>query len=152
MFRISQGVRLGMLALTLLAQRGGQAPLSIATLAASESLPEPYLQQVLLQLKRGGIVRSIRGAGGGFVLARPPERIRLLDVLQALDGPVELCECSTGGDCTCQGQGVWQRLGECLTETLAGITMADVLSGRERLRFPHPAPRPLQLGYYGEGI
>lgn len=65
-----------------------QQPLTVEVIAARRFVPDKFLVQILLQLKRAGIVRSIRGAKGGYLLARLPEEITLLDIVRAIDGPV----------------------------------------------------------------
>ncbi len=57
-------------------------------IAEKRHIPEKYLVHILLQLKRAGIVRSLRGAQGGYMLSRPPEEVRLLDIVEAIDGPI----------------------------------------------------------------
>ena len=70
--------------------RHGQSigPLTSEAIAEQRAIPEKFLVQILLQLKRAGIVRSVRGAHGGYLLARKPEDISLLDIIRAVDGPV----------------------------------------------------------------
>jgi Rrf2 family cysteine metabolism transcriptional repressor len=63
-------------------------PLTAEAVAGKRHIPEKFLVHILLQLKRAGIVRSVRGARGGYTLNRPPEEISLLDVVRAVDGPV----------------------------------------------------------------
>ncbi|HNR36957.1 MAG TPA: Rrf2 family transcriptional regulator [Candidatus Hydrogenedentes bacterium] len=63
-------------------------PTTIEAIARKRGIPEKFLVQILLQLKRAGIVRSVRGVHGGYLLGRMPESITLLDIVQAVDGPV----------------------------------------------------------------
>src|SRR5690606_12874833 len=65
-------------------------PTSVRDIAERTGLPQPYLEQILLALKGAGLVRSKRGVGGGYVLARPPEQILLSEILSAVDGPITL--------------------------------------------------------------
>src|SRR2546428_6332727 len=75
-------------ALLSLALHGKDRPTSVKEIAERTSLPQPYLEQILLAVKGAGLVRSKRGVGGGYVLARPPDRITLADILAAVDGPL----------------------------------------------------------------
>lgn len=63
-------------------------PVTAQTIASHRNIPEKYLVHILLQLKRAGLVESIRGAQGGYVLAKPPEAVSLLDIVNAIDGPI----------------------------------------------------------------
>ena len=75
-----------LLSLALHADEGG--PTSVRDIAERTGLPQPYLEQILLALKGAGLVRSKRGVGGGYVLARPPAEIRLGEIVSAVDGPI----------------------------------------------------------------
>src|SRR5918998_4035694 len=75
-----------LLSLTLHADERG--PTSVRDIAERTAIPQPYLEQILLALKGAGLVRSKRGVGGGYVLARPPAEIVLSDVVSAVDGPI----------------------------------------------------------------
>jgi Rrf2 family protein len=86
--KVSAKAEYACLALLALAQHGqGTPPLRIREIAESHGIPERYLVQILLQLKGAGLVSSIRGASGGYRLARPAGEIALSDVLTAIDGP-----------------------------------------------------------------
>src|SRR3954471_10858931 len=75
-------------ALLSLALHGSDTPTSVKEIAERKNLPQPYLEQILLAVKGAGLVRSKRGVGGGYVLARPPEEIPLADALAAVDAPL----------------------------------------------------------------
>jgi Rrf2 family protein len=77
-------------ALLSLALDGGDTPVSVRDIATRTGLPQPYLEQILLALKGAGLVRSKRGVGGGYVLARSPDDITLGDIVSAVDGPITL--------------------------------------------------------------
>src|SRR6476620_3708580 len=74
-------------ALLSLALHGQDRPTSVKEIAERTSLPQPYLEQILLAVKGAGLVRSKRGVGGGYVLAYPPEEISLADIVAAVEGP-----------------------------------------------------------------
>ena len=77
-------------ALLSLALHGGDLPTSVRDIAERTGLPQPYLEQILLALKGAGLVRSKRGVGGGYVLARAPEKLTLGQVVAAVDGAYRL--------------------------------------------------------------
>lgn len=111
-----------------------QGPTSVRDIAERTGLPQPYLEQILLALKGAGLVRSKRGVGGGYVLARRPEEITLADILAAVDGPIALGdfgEPHTDGACDHEGQcvllAVWADVGEQMRSLLSRLTLADLV-------------------------
>ena len=90
---LSQKARYALHALFVLAERGPSAPVQIADIAAHARVPRKFLEQILLDLKRRGILHSVRGKHGGYVLGRPAEAIALADIIRAIDGPLALSPC-----------------------------------------------------------
>jgi Rrf2 family iron-sulfur cluster assembly transcriptional regulator len=123
-------------ALLSLAMRGGEVgPTSVRDIAERTGLPQPYLEQILLALKGAGLVRSKRGVGGGYVLARSPEDIRLSEILSAVDGPIvvgDFGEPHTNGSCDHEGQcvllAVWADVGEHMRQLLEQLSLADLVA------------------------
>jgi Rrf2 family iron-sulfur cluster assembly transcriptional regulator len=120
-----------LLSLTLHAADPG--PTSVRDIAERTAIPQPYLEQILLSLKGAGLVRSKRGVGGGYVLARSPEEIRLSEILSAVDGPISLGDFGDphqDGSCDHEGQcvlyAIWKLAGEHMRELMAGYTLAQV--------------------------
>ena len=120
-------------ALLSLALHGDGAPTSVRDIAERTGLPQPYLEQILLALKGAGLVRSKRGVGGGYVLARPPAEITLGEVVSAVDGPIVVGDFGRpheGGACDHEGQCVllalWGEVGDQMRRLLTGVTLADV--------------------------
>lgn len=121
-------------ALLSLALHGEEAgPTSVRDIAERTGLPQPYLEQILLALKGAGIVRSKRGVGGGYVLARPPEEITLGEIVAAVDGPIALGdfgEPHQDGACDHEGQcvllSVWAGIGSRIRQQLDSFTLADI--------------------------
>jgi Rrf2 family transcriptional regulator, iron-sulfur cluster assembly transcription factor len=123
-------------ALLSLALHGEDRPTSVKEIAERTGLPQPYLEQILLSVKGAGLVRSKRGVGGGYVLARAPESITLEDIFTAVDGPLptpvedhDHCE----GHCILQD--VWVDLAEKSRGFLAEYTLAELVA---RTRIGHP--------------
>ena len=121
-------------ALLSLALHGGQTPTSVREIAERTGLPQPYLEQILLALKGAGLVRSKRGVGGGYVLAREPGELTLAQVISAVDGPIvvgDFGEPHTGGACDHEGQCVllslWAEVGETMRRYLQSFTLADMV-------------------------
>jgi Rrf2 family iron-sulfur cluster assembly transcriptional regulator len=133
-------------ALLSLALHGEAGPTSVRDIAERTGLPQPYLEQILLALKGAGLVRSKRGVGGGYVLARAPRDISLAEVVSAVDGPITLGdfgEPHKDGACDHEGQcvllAIWSSVGEHMRRHLAGYTLADV-AAQARGERPWPAP------------
>jgi len=110
------------------------APTSVRDLAERTGLPQPYLEQILLTLKGVGLVRSKRGVGGGYVLARSPEAITLAEIVAAVDGPIvagDFGEPHKDGACDHEGQcvllSVWADVGNHMREHLSSFTLEDMV-------------------------
>jgi Rrf2 family protein len=137
-------------ALLSLALHDDTGPTSVRDIAERTGLPQPYLEQILLALKGAGLVRSKRGVGGGYVLARSPEEITLGDIVSAVDGPITLGDFGQphqDGACDHEGQcvllAVWGAVGEHMRRHLEAFTLADV-AAMARAERPWPeAPPPV---------
>lgn len=121
-----------LLSLSLRTNDGG--PTSVRDIAERTGLPQPYLEQILLALKGAGLVRSKRGVGGGYVLARPPGEITLGQIVRAVDGPIVAGDFGLpheNGACEHEGQcvllAVWSEVGEHMRSHLDSFTLADMV-------------------------
>jgi Rrf2 family protein len=110
-----------------------QGPTSVRDIATRTALPQPYLEQILLVLKGAGLVKSKRGVGGGYVLARPAEDILLSEIIAAADGPITLGDfgqphqdgaCDHEGHCVLLA--IWNVAGEHMRHHLADYTLAKI--------------------------
>ncbi|MDX2194725.1 MAG: Rrf2 family transcriptional regulator [Gemmatimonadales bacterium] len=118
-----------------LARRGGTTPVAARELADQERLPADYVEQILLRLRRAGLVESVRGARGGYYLAREPERISVRDVMAASEHqtfevncdahPVDAERCAPDSGCSIRP--VWYGLQARVDEFLASISLADLM-------------------------
>ena len=122
-------------ALVSLALHAGDGrPTSVRDIADRTGLPQPYLEQILLALKGAGLVRSKRGVGGGYVLARDPDEITLGQIVSAVDGPIvagDFGEPHKDGACDHEGQCVllmvWAEVGHHMRHHLDSFTLADMV-------------------------
>lgn len=108
-------------------------PTSVRDIADRTGLPQPYLEQILLALKGAGLVRSKRGVGGGYVLAKAPADIRLSEIISAVDGPITLGDFGQphqDGSCDHEGQcvllAIWDVAGQHMREHLDAYTLASI--------------------------
>lgn len=120
-----------LLSLALHADEG--RPTSVRDIAERTGLPQPYLEQILLALKGAGLVRSKRGVGGGYILARAPEEIALSEIVSAVEGPITLGDFGQphqDGACDHEGQCVllqiWNHAGDHMRVYLEGYTLASI--------------------------
>ncbi|MHB1986882.1 MAG: RrF2 family transcriptional regulator [Acidimicrobiales bacterium] len=130
--------------LSLALRSDDPAPTSVRDIAERTGLPQPYLEQILLALKGAGLVRSKRGVGGGYVLARAAEEITLSQIVSAVDGPIvvgDFGQPHENGACDHEGQcvllSVWSEVGEHMRHHLDSFTLADMV---ERARGAVLAP------------
>jgi Rrf2 family protein len=136
--KVSTRGRYGLRAMLELARCFGDSPVAMADLAEREGLSRKYLHALLTGLKSAGLARSVRGAGGGFVLARDPSEIKLNEILDALEGPLCLVDCVADERACdrangCTARGVWQELSGAIENVLDNVTLADLIApGNER--------------------
>jgi Rrf2 family cysteine metabolism transcriptional repressor len=137
---ISMKSRYAVRALTELARREDTEPgkpVRLGDIADSRDMPLQFLEQVFAALRRGGVVRSRRGAAGGYAMARPAAEITVLDVVAALDGVPSPAEC-TQGLCErvdgCGASSVWIEAQQALEKVLGGTTIGDLLAREDALR------------------
>lgn len=110
---------------------------NVRDLSTEMGIPQPTVSKVLKQLAQAGVVVSQRGVRGGYRLARAPERIHVAEIITALEGPIGVTECSTDdtvGACDREGvcgvQANWQRISAAVRQALEGITLADMVQGK----------------------
>ncbi|OYV66864.1 MAG: hypothetical protein B7Z72_10580 [Gemmatimonadetes bacterium 21-71-4] len=133
--RITTLAEYGVICALHLAKRSDEGPVTGRDIAASERLPVDYVEQILLRLRRAQIVKSTRGAHGGYALARPASEITVRDVIAAselttfdlhcVSHPVEEARCSASHDCSIRP--VWLMLQQKIDEVLEGVRLSDLL-------------------------
>jgi Rrf2 family protein len=113
---LSKKSKYGLKALLVLAEEPGRGPVQSSELAVRQRLPKKFLEAILLELKRHGLVQSKKGRSGGYVLSRRPGDITLSEVIRALDGPLALVPCVS--------QTAYMRCDECIDEDTCGVHLA----------------------------
>lgn len=138
--------------LSLALHLGNPGPTSVQEIAKRTGLPQPYLEQILLALKGAGLVKSKRGVGGGYVLARHPTQITLGQIVSAVDGPIVAGDFGLpheNGACEHEGQcvllSVWEEVGSHMRQHLNSFTLED-MARRARGEQPESAT-PLELNH-----
>jgi Rrf2 family iron-sulfur cluster assembly transcriptional regulator len=131
--RISTKAQYAVRAMVSLSLHGADRPLALRDIAGREQISLAYLEQLFVKLRRGKIVRSVRGPGGGYVLARPAEQIRVDEIIDSVEESLVPVSCMDAqGRCVCDdvcvSHGVWQGLGQRVRGFLSSITLADLTS------------------------
>ena len=146
--RITTWAEYGVICALHLARRGEKGPVTGRDIAAQERLPADYVEQILLRLRRAGVITSTRGARGGYMLSRPPEEISIRAVIHAseletfdlhcLSHPVEEDRCAASHSCSIRP--VWVLLQTKIDDVLESVCLADLLHDepavRERVGLP----------------
>jgi len=133
------GVDYSLKALLMLAERyGTNSPVRVEEIAESQDIPENYLRRLLIELKRGGLVASQKGPSGGYMLARPPARITMADVVEIIEGdysPVECLEDSSSmcpRETPCPMRDVWREVRSSVDGILRGVTLQSLSEKRRQ--------------------
>lgn len=140
--RITTWAEYGLICALHLARRAGDGPVTGRDVAAREKLPGDYVEQILLRMRRAGIVSSTRGARGGYTLSRPPQEISVRNVIQAselttfdlhcVSHPVDADRCATAENCSIRP--VWMLLQQRIDEVLEGVKLSDLLTDEASVR------------------
>jgi Rrf2 family transcriptional regulator, cysteine metabolism repressor len=136
--RLTAKSEYGLLAMIDLACNHGSGPVSAREIAERRSIPPRFLEQLFVALRRGGLVTAVRGAKGGFALAREPHEVSVLDVVEALEGPLtaSVCDMDRGVECghagACAAAPVWEQATAALKDVFASRTLAELAGAQQR--------------------
>ncbi len=152
--KLSTKGRYAVMAMVDLARHSGGNPVALADIAERQEISLSYLEQLFAKLRRGGLVRSVRGPGGGYLLGRSMPELRISDVILAVDEPIRATRCAVGSPSGCRSNkgrclthDLWEELGNQIHLYLRSVSIADVVenrvlgtSGVIRPRFSEGAP------------
>ncbi|MDR2137138.1 MAG: RrF2 family transcriptional regulator [Synergistaceae bacterium] len=133
--KLSTVTRYGLRALSdLCAQeklQGENKPVAVGDIARRQEIPPSYLEQLFAKLRRGRLIKSVRGAQGGYVLARPAKEITVAEIIRALGEPIAFGDCQTDAGCrrdtsTCCTYELWRKLKGSVDEILESTTLEDI--------------------------
>lgn len=132
MLRLSTKGQYGVRAMFEIAKGYPERPVTIREISERQEVSAPYLEQILNKLRRAGLIKSVKGPGGGYVLSKEPGQISIGDILNELEGPVALTSCLTPGEgCTrvdgCVTHLLWKSLGAKIEAFLETITLKDLI-------------------------
>lgn len=144
--KISAKSEYGIIALIDVANHFGSEPVQVREIAGRYNIPERFLEQIMTSLKKAGLVKSVRGAHGGYQLEKRPWEISLGDVLRVLEGEMAPMYCVSDGSknqCSkerlCTLRDVWEEIKGCMQKTLSSITLKDMCDKKmERERIASP--------------
>ena len=149
--KISTRGRYAVMAMADIAQQsaqGHQGPQKLADIGLRQEISLNYLEQIFGDLRRAGLVESHRGAHGGYTLSDTPDNMRIGDVIQAVDEPVDVTRCGTSHGCLtkqarCLTHDLWAELGNTIHGFLNAISLADVVAGKPLPSMPTESPQSL---------
>jgi Rrf2 family transcriptional regulator, iron-sulfur cluster assembly transcription factor len=135
--RLSTKGRYAVMAMVDLAQHGTGEPISLAEIAERQEISLSYLEQLFAMLRKGGLVKSVRGPGGGYLLAHDRSETRVADIILAVDEPIRATRCDPRTSSGCRGDrsrclthDLWEELGNQIHLYLSSVSLADVCERR----------------------
>jgi Rrf2 family iron-sulfur cluster assembly transcriptional regulator len=135
--RLSTKGRYAVMAMVDLAQHGDGSPVSLAEIAERQEISLCYLEQLFAKLRRGGLVKSVRGPGGGYLLAHGRDETRIADIIAAVDEPIRAVRCTPGSAVGCRGDrsrclthDLWEELSNQIHLYLSSVSLGDVCERR----------------------
>ena len=140
--RVSTRGEYGVRAMFDLALHAGEGPIALKTIAERQMVSENYLEQLMAALRKAGLVKSKRGAQGGYELANTPESVSIGEIIRVLEGPITPLDCldtqtGTGPYCgtpdRCVLRGLWKELQDSMTQVLDNTTLEDLRQNAYRL-------------------
>jgi len=135
--KISTKIRYGARAMLHLASHYGQRPVELKIIAKKEAISVKYLEQVIIPLRSAGLVKAVRGAKGGYSLARPPSEICMNDIIEILDGPITLVDClkdpkSCQMSSSCVTKDLWQEVSDTLQGIFHSVTLEELVNRKKK--------------------
>jgi Rrf2 family protein len=147
---LAQKTRYALRSLLFLAEKGPVQPVQLAAIATTQQVPPKYLELIMLDLKKAGLVRSVRGPRGGYTLARDPESISFGEIVRVMEGPIALVPCASVnfyarcGDCqdeeSCAIRRVFALLRDQSASLLEGISLANAADWETGIGAPKREP------------
>ncbi|MEQ9815682.1 MAG: Rrf2 family transcriptional regulator [Azospirillaceae bacterium] len=135
--KLSTKGRYAVMAMVDLARYAQGRPIALAEIAERQEISLSYLEQLFAKLRRSGLVRSVRGPGGGYLVGRPARELRVADIILAVDEPIRATRCTPGSGAGCHSDksrclthDLWEELGHQIHRFLSAVTLEDVIERR----------------------
>lgn len=140
--KLSTKGRYGVKAMVDLAIHYGEEPASIKSISERQHISEYYLEQLFSPLRKANIIKSIRGAQGGYILSREPKDITVADIMAVLEGPIEISDCidqdretsCNNIDC-CATRLLWSRIKESIDSVMGSTTLQDMVDDYNKMKY-----------------
>ncbi|MGL4773845.1 MAG: RrF2 family transcriptional regulator [Clostridium sp.] len=150
--KLSTKGRYGVKAMVDLAINMGESPVSIKSISSRQNISEYYLEQLFSPLRRADLIKSIRGAQGGYVLSREPKDITVADIMYVLEGPIEIADCIEGASCDnidcCATRLLWEKIKNSIDEVMTSVTLQDIVNDYEEMKKRKSGIEILNRGEY----
>lgn len=128
MFGLTKKADYGLELMIALAENYGQGPIPLRQIAKAKKLPFKYLEQVVVPLRESGLIEAKEGKGGGYFLKKSPKKISIGEIVEVLEGPVEVGYClGCPKAAICGQKDIWVEVGDKVRETIEGKTLADLI-------------------------
>lgn len=135
--KLSTKGRYGVKAMVDLAIHYGSEPISIKIISQRQNISEYYLEQLFLLLRKANLITSIRGARGGYALARTPQEITIAEIITVLEGPIEVSDCIEGVSCSnidcCATRLLWEKIKKSIDSVMESTTLKDILDDYNKM-------------------
>jgi Rrf2 family cysteine metabolism transcriptional repressor len=135
--KLSTKGRYGVKAMVDLAINYGEEPVSIKSISERQSISEYYLEQLFSTLRRAELIKSIRGAQGGYILNRAPQEITIHEVIEVLEGPIEVSNCLEDEACNnidcCATRLLWKKIKDSIDSVTSSITLKDIVDDYNKM-------------------
>ena len=136
--KLSTKGRYGVKAMVDLAINYGGSPVSIKSISQRQNISEYYLEQLFSSLRKAKLIKSIRGAQGGYFLNRQPEDITVSDIIEVLEGPIEISDCLDGVTCNnvdcCATRLLWKKIKTSIDEVTNSVTLKDIVEDYKAMK------------------
>ncbi|MFO1312036.1 MAG: Fe-S cluster assembly transcriptional regulator IscR [Burkholderiales bacterium] len=134
--RLTTKGRFAVTAMMDVTMHGGRGPVTLAAVSARQRISLSYLEQLFGKLRRSGLVDSVRGPGGGYNLAKPPEDVSVADIITAVDEPIDATQCGGRENCQddrrCMTHDLWAALNDHIFSFLSGVTLAQLVKQHQK--------------------
>jgi Rrf2 family protein len=142
--RISTKIRYGTRAMLELASHYGEGPIELKEIAKKENISLKYLEQVIIPFRSAGLVKSVRGSKGGYSLAKSPSEIFLNDLVEILEGPINLTECLRDPkvcqkSASCVTREIWEEVSEAIYKIFHSITLEEMVNRKREKEGLNPS-------------
>ncbi|HEY5560523.1 MAG TPA: Rrf2 family transcriptional regulator [Clostridiaceae bacterium] len=135
--KLSTKGRYGVKAMVDLAIHYGEPSISIKCISERQNISDYYLEQLFSPLRKANLIKSIRGAQGGYSLSKPPAEIKIIDIMEVLEGPIEVSECLDNNNCNnidcCSTRLLWGKIKDSIDNVMDNITLKDMVDDYDKM-------------------